>query len=143
MSGPAALVDTNVLVSARNPHEAGYGPCRRLLQRVERGELVALVSTVTLAELRAGIAAEQVPLVWRPLLAHLLSSPNFRICPVDTDVAEEAGVLRAGSRLGLADAMIVATAHLRGADYLVTQDRAMARVQSVVPVRTPEQSAGA
>ncbi|MCI4330355.1 MAG: PIN domain-containing protein [Thermoplasmata archaeon] len=137
MSGPDAIVDTNVFVSARNPREAGYDACRALLDAIDGHRVRAMVSTVTLAELRAGFAAEEVPTVWNPLLAHLLSSPDFRVEPVDADVAEAAGELRQSGRLALPDALIVATGRLRRAQCLVTQDLELRKVKIGISIKEP------
>ncbi len=137
MSGIPVVVDTNIFVSARNRPEAGWAACRALLERVDEGELRAIVSALTLAELRAGFREREVPTVWRPLLSHLLTSPNYRVEPVTPSIAERAGVLRARSRLGLADAIIVATGLEAGAAELVTQDLGIGQKENELPTRPP------
>ncbi|MGA7861539.1 MAG: PIN domain-containing protein [Thermoplasmata archaeon] len=141
MSGSAVLVDTNVFVSARNRQERGCSACRELLDRIDNGELQAIVSTVTIAELRVGVRPQDVPTFWRAILTHLLTSANFRVEPVGVDIAEAAGELRATFRLTLPDALIVATGRLAGASCLVTQDTALATQQRVLPVRAPSDAA--
>ncbi|MCI4352685.1 MAG: PIN domain-containing protein [Thermoplasmata archaeon] len=137
MSGLDAIVDTNVFVSARNPQERGFAACRKLLDRLDRGEFRAVISTVTIAELRAGFVPEEVPTVWRPMLTHLLTSANYRVEPVGPEIAERAGELRASSRLTLPDSIIVATGQLVGVPILVSQDKELGRQQHVLPVRSP------
>ena len=138
MNGPSVIVDTNVFVSARNRRERGFAACRRLLDGIDHGDFRALVSTVTIAEIRAGLVPEEIPLVWRAMLTHLLTSPNYHVESVDADIAEAAGELRASSRLALPDALIVATGQLRGASFLVTQDRELARRQPNLLIKAPE-----
>lgn len=137
MSGPDVVVDTNVFVSARNRHERGFASCRKFLDGIDRGEFRAILSTVTIAEIRAGLAAAEIPTVWRAWLTHLVTSPNYRVVPVDTDIAEAAAELRAMSQVDLPDALIVATGQLRGAAFLVTQDRQIGRRQSALPTKAP------
>lgn len=137
MSGPDAILDTNVFVSARNPQEEGYAPCRALLDAIDNARIRAVVSTITLAELRAGYSPEEVPTVWRPLSAHLLSSPNYDVESVDADIAEAAGTLRHSARLALPDAIIVATGQVRGANCLVTQDVNLLKARVNFPVKAP------
>ena len=132
MSGPSVVVDTNIFVSARNPGEAGHGDCRRLLDRIDAGKLRALVSTVTIAEIRAGLELAEVQAVWQALVSHFLTSPNYSVEPVDVTIAERAGELRQRTKLTLPDAIIVATGQLRGATSVVTQDRELGHRQSVV-----------
>jgi predicted nucleic acid-binding protein len=137
VSGPDAILDTNVFVSARNPQEEGYAQCRAILDAIDNARIRAIVSTITLAELRAGYSPEEVPTVWRPLSAHLLSSPNYHVHPVDADIAEAAGRLRQASRLALPDAIVVATGMVRGADCLVTQDQVLLKASINFPIKSP------
>jgi predicted nucleic acid-binding protein len=137
MSGPNVIVDTNIFVSARNPFEAGHGTCRRLLDRIDAGKISALVSTITLAEIRSGLGPAEARAVWQALLSHFLTSSNYSIEPVDAEIAERAGELRQQTRLTLPDALIVATGQLRGAVAVVTQDHELGRRQSVLPTRDP------
>jgi predicted nucleic acid-binding protein len=139
MSGRSAVVDTNIFITARNASESGYSSCRGLIDRIDRGELEAIVSAITIAELRAGIPRHQVSTTWRAMMAHFLTSPNFRVVPLDSDVAEAAGEIRASTRLTLPDAAIVATAHLHKATLVVTQDQNLIRRELGVPVVTPDQ----
>jgi predicted nucleic acid-binding protein len=137
VNGLDAIIDTNVFVSARNPHERGYAPARRLLDRIDRGELRALISTVTISELRAGFRLEEVPTVWKPMLRHFLSSENYRVESVGPEIAEKAGELRTSSRLTLPDCLIIATGHLLGVELLLTQDKELARHQNLLKVQSP------
>lgn len=139
MSGRIVLVDTNIFVSARNRGEAGYEACRRLLDGIDEGRLHALVSTISLAEVRAGLTAAEVRTVWQAFLSHLLTSPNYTVEPVDASIAEAAGELRSESKLTLPDALIVSTGHVRGAESLVTLDREIVRRQSLLPTRPPNE----
>lgn len=137
MSGTALVLDTNIFVSARNRGEAGFEACRAFLARVDRGEDRAIVSTLTLAELRAGFADREVRTVWRPMMSHFLTSPNYRIEPVSPSIADRAGELRARCRLRLADAVIVATGLECGATGILTQDQDLRNKQSEISVRGP------
>jgi predicted nucleic acid-binding protein len=138
VSGLDAIVDTNVFITARNPHEVGYAACRKVLDLIDRGDLTAIVSTVTIAEIRAGLTPDEIPTFWKAMLTHLLTSPNYRVEPVDADIADAAGDLRASKRLTLPDALIVATGRLRHASFLVTQDRALGQRQETLKIMPPK-----
>jgi len=138
VSGPIAIVDTNIFISARNRQEPGFAACRKVLDQIDNGNLTAIISTVTIAEIRAGMSREEIPTVWKAMLTHLLTSPNYRVESVDAEIAESAGELRASKRLTLPDAMVVATGRLRGAAFLVTQDRALGRQQDRLAIKSPE-----
>jgi predicted nucleic acid-binding protein len=139
VSGPSALLDTNIFVSARNPSEAGHSACRRLLDGVDDGRFRALVSTITIAEIRAGLEPGEARTVWQAFVSHLLTSPNYAVESVDTSIAEAGGEMRERTKLPLPDALILATAKLRGAAFVVSQDRQLGRLQSMIAVRTPQE----
>ena len=137
MSGPSALIDTNIFVSARNRREAGHAACKRLLDRIDEGRVHAMVSTISLAEIRAGLRPAEAQNVWQAFVSHLLTSPHYEIEPVDVAIAETAGELRERTNLTLPDALIVATGQLRGAEFVVTQDRKLGRLQTALRARAP------
>ena len=138
MSGLNAIVDTDIFISARNRPERGYAACRKLLDQIDQGRLTAIVSTVTIAEIRAGMIPEEIPTVWKAMFTHLLTSPNYRVESVDAEIAETAGELRASNPLTLPDALVVATGYVRGASFMVTQDRKLGRRQDLLPVKLPD-----
>ena len=139
MSGPSALLDTNIFVSARNPTEAGHSAPRRVLDGVDEGRFLAVVSTISIAEIRAAFGPAEARNVWQAFVSHLLTSRNYVVEPVETSIAEAAGELRERTKLTLPNVLIVATAKLRGAAFVVTQDRELGRLQSEVAVRSPQE----
>jgi predicted nucleic acid-binding protein len=132
------LIDTNVFLAARAPREPGHRASLRLLDAVDDGRLEALVSVVTLAELRAGFSDAQLPALWTPFLSHLRASRSYSIEPVDEAIALAAGQLRESTRLALPDALVLATAKLRRAEVVATQDLELLRATSVVSTKRPE-----
>jgi predicted nucleic acid-binding protein len=137
VSAPNELLDTNIFVSARNRGEAGHLACRRLPDRVDDGQLHAIVSTITIAEKREGPRPAEAQSVWQAFVSHILTSPNYAVEPVDRSIAEVGGELRERTKLELPDALIVATAKLKGAEYIVTQDAVLGPARSIVKVRSP------
>lgn len=137
MTGNVVVVDTNVFVTARNPREKGYAECRTFLDRVDRGDFTAVVSAITLAELRAGFDPAETIIAWRSMFAHFSSSKNYRIEPVDSSIAEIAGMLRASQRLSLPDAIIAATGVSVGAGAVVTRDEELLSARLPIRVRPP------
>ncbi|MCI4347245.1 MAG: PIN domain-containing protein [Thermoplasmata archaeon] len=131
------VVETNVFLAARDPGEPGHAAALALLGAADEGRILALVSVVTLAELRAGFTAAQLPALWTPFLSHLRASGNFSIEPVDEGIALTAGELRSSAGVSLPDALILATCRERGADCVATNDRQLLRAHSPVAARTP------
>lgn len=138
MSGPRVLVDTNVFLSARNPGEEGHTDSSSLLDRIDAGKLRAIVSVISIAEIRAGLLEHEVQSVWQAFSSHLVSSENYEVASVDLSVAELAGEIRREARLNLPDALIVATAKQRNAALIASWDRDLMRAQNLVSVRDPK-----
>lgn len=137
MTGNVVVVDTNVFVTARNPREKGYAECRSFLDRVDRGDLPAVASPITLAELWAGSDPAETVIDWRSMLAHFSSGKNYRIEPVDSSIAAIAGTLRASQRLSLPDAIIAATGVSVGAGAVITRDGELLSARIPIRARPP------
>lgn len=133
------LVDTNVFLAARAAGEPGHGASRRLLDAVDDGRFEALVSVITLSELRARFTVAQLPALWTPFLSHLRASQSYSIEPVDEEIALAAGELRESSHLALPDALIFATALLRGAKFVATLDLELLRAKASVESKRPDE----
>lgn len=137
MSDRRIVVDTNVFLAARNAREPGFHAARRLLSAVDEGRFQAIVSVITLAELRAGFTEEQVAALWTPFLSHLLSTNSISIEPVDASIALAAGALRNDLGLALPDALICATAAERSARCVVTNDRELLEAKAPIVAKRP------
>lgn len=111
------LVDTDVLIDHLRGHH-----------RFAPGKDDLHVSSVTRAELFAGRPAEEIRV--RRLL------DPFTELPVDRPVAERAGRLRRASKLGMADALIAATA-LQHRLTLVTRHDADFKAVAGIRVKAP------
>ncbi|HEV2317806.1 MAG TPA: PIN domain-containing protein [Thermoplasmata archaeon] len=132
------LVDTNVFLAARTRQESGHAASRRFLDAVDDGRFEALVSVLTLAELRAGFTTAQIPALWTPFLSHLRASRSYSVEPVDESISLLGGELRGSTGLTLPDALILATAQLRGAELVATQDLELLRAKGPVVSKRPD-----
>jgi predicted nucleic acid-binding protein len=131
------VVDTNVFLAARDPSESGHDASKELLERIDDGKFGAIVSVITLAELRSGFLPAQIPALWTPFVSHIRASRSFIIEPVDETLALLAGELRSAAKLRLPDALILATAIHREADCVVTDDRELLRTKTSMAIRRP------
>lgn len=137
MNDGTVVIDTNVFLAARAPGEPSYTASRTLLESVDDGKLRAVVSVITIAELRAGFTPAQLPALWTPFLSHLKASPFFSIEPIGEAIALAAGALRSEAGLRLPDALVLATALHRDADCVVTEDPALLRAKTSIAVKRP------
>ena len=104
---------------------------------MQRGEAAIIVSAITEAELlvrpkRDGeTEAEE-------RIRDLLSEDGFTVVAVDRQIARLAAELRARHNLGLADAIIVATAMATGCEAVVSNDGKWSRVTEIAFVHLDE-----
>ena len=76
------------------------------------------------------VALDQVKLMFQ--------MPNLTAYQIDAAIAEEAAKLRAAYTIKMPDALIVATAIVRGADVLLTNDYKLSTIREIPVVRLDE-----
>jgi len=121
---PRLLLDTDVLVDyLRDRDEA--------VAYVEAHAASILISAVTVAELYAGVREGEE----RRSLAEFLDA--FAIIPIDAEIAQKGGLFRRdygpSHNVGLADALIAATAELHQAKLVTLNARHFPMVEVEVP----------
>jgi predicted nucleic acid-binding protein len=125
-TAPVVLLDTNVIVSLLDPTDGMHGCSRAGVSSWEARGSSYIISTITWSELKVGAlvkgdAAERA-------LNRFREAAIDDIVPVCETIAATAARLRARDRaLRLPDALIVATAHDRGADALLTAEKRLSR----------------
>lgn len=103
-----------------------------LLRRVQRGECAAFVAGITEAELlvRPERARDSAAI---QRIGDLLSEDGFYVIDMDRRIARRAARLRGQEGVGLADAIIAATALETGCDAVVTNDHNFAKRLREIP----------
>ncbi|MEM2139533.1 PIN domain-containing protein [Nitrososphaera sp.] len=131
------LIDTGVFVRVLNK-EKGYEDSLALLEKVRAKKVEGFVSLMTIAELisiyyRVG---EEETLAAKANIESVIGED--RIVPITKEIAELAGKTKAGYRMSLGDAFIVATAMSIGCDCVVSLDPEVKQVDGkLVKVREP------
>lgn len=126
-----ALLDTSVVIAVLNRDDALHAAASRAVLALRRSHVLA-ISVVTYAELLVGplrAGAGAVRTVER-------FAEETRILDLSPQVARAAAELRARGKLGLADAIVVATGLHNDVDLILTADarwRGLAKVQVVAP----------
>lgn len=118
-----AVLDTNILLNAKNANEPYSRHSLQVLDAVEDGSIHAILSIISIAELCTGYYSQGDKKGKEELLAHLISTKGFEIVNLDLDIADAAARIRADTGLRLPDAIIIATGLAKGAKYLVTHDK--------------------
>lgn len=123
-------IDTNVFISvfAREPVGKKAVPVIDAVANKRTHEFIASVlsfSECAVLPYREGnwAALDQIKLMFQ--------MPNLTVYPMDEVIAEEAARIRAIYNFKMPDAIITATAIVRGADVLLTNDHLLAGIKEI------------
>jgi predicted nucleic acid-binding protein len=130
-------LDACVWVSALDAQEANHEVAAEILQGIEDYSLRILCSTLMPLEVLGGPHPQEPSAAAKAALA-LQSSAILSIAPGPV-IIDRARELRLGFKVGLADAVHLATAIVHEADVFMTWDRElMAKVQAMTDVTIKE-----
>ena len=116
-------LDTNVLIALVEP-VAPLTPNQRLfVEQLDAGALFAVTSEIALAECLVKPLADDVAHTVRAYYALFAAQSWLMAMPVSRAILIESAALRATHRMGLPDAIHVASARLVEASTFVTDDR--------------------
>ncbi len=117
-------VDANILIYLLEGDER-WGPAARgLMKAAEDGRVAAVLSAVGLAEVLTGPARHDLAQVER-YSDEIRSIAGLKVVPVEGELSADAAVIRGIRRIGLSDAVHLATARASGATAFVTNDRSL------------------
>jgi len=133
------IIDTNVFLNVINKEEPHFGPSKELLDLVDAGEVSAVVSVITVAELSTGFHLVGDDRGRREFLLHVMSSENYKVAPVDVGVADSAGRIRAETGLRLPDSIIVSSGLREGVELIVTHDERFKVAGEYIKSVSPEE----
>jgi predicted nucleic acid-binding protein len=134
-----AVLDTNIFLNVINQEEPFFSDSSALLDLVDDGRFFGVVSTISVAELSVGYYAAGDEAGLRRFLLHILSSENYQLVDVDSNVAELAGKIRTETGLRLPDALIIASGLKAGADSVVTGDEELKRAEKILKSVSPSE----
>lgn len=131
------MLDTSVLIAYLDPDDRANAVASEVVDGLVRsGRNPGLVSMVTVTEVLVGPARSGERELYAEVVEFLTQLPGLRLQEIDFPIAERAATLRAGHRLRVADALIVATGLAAGVGRIVSNDREW-------PARLPESEIGA
>jgi len=135
------LIDTGIFLCLAF-EDPGHQHCGRLLDRVFKGEITPLLSSIQLTELYTPFLRSR-DLKGLQKMKREIMNLRPRIRDVDREVAEKAAEHRSSTRtpngewLALVDSILLATSILEGVESLYTIDRDFANVKEI-KVEAPE-----
>ena len=124
-------IDTSPFIYLIEAHADYYPLVAPLFERFDSGEIGAITSSITVAEvtvlpLRLGRSD-----LSQQYLELLLNSRNLDVLAIDIPVAQVAAELRARFRIRLPDALQLAVAIVAGCDAFLTNDVALKQVTDI------------
>ena len=137
--GITAVLDTNIFLNVKNREEPYSASSRQVLDAVDDGQIQAVVSAVSIAEMCSGYYSAGDERGKDEFITHLVSSQKFTIVNRDLKVADVAGMIRAETGLRLPDAIIVASGLARQASYIVTHDEEFKKAKRHIKVVTSKE----
>ncbi len=129
LSGVSCLgIDTAPFIYLVERHPDYLDLMRAVIRRIDAGELKAVSSVVTLAEVLTQPLRLGNLLLAQKYRDVLYRSRNFRLVPIDATIAELAADLRARYNLRTPDALQLAAAIRAGCDAFLTNDVTLKKV---------------
>lgn len=125
-------LDTAVFIYHFEAHPDYLGLTTAVLNNIQAGQQQAIASTIVIMELTVHPWRNRQPNVARQYEALLANFPNLTLHDVTRETARKAAQLRADYNLRPADALHVATALVHGATAFVSNNRQLARLESVI-----------
>ena len=126
--GRRIYLDANIVVYGIEGYAMYAALLRALLTAMDTGEILAVTSELTLAEVLVKPKRDANDPLQRAYRAFLQPTPALHIIPITRAVLEDAATIRASDAVKLPDAIHLATAAQQGCDAFLTNDRALGSV---------------
>jgi predicted nucleic acid-binding protein len=136
------VLDTNILLNAKNVDEQYSTHSLQILDAVEDGLIQGVISIISITELCTGYYFKKDRKGKEEFLAHLISTRGFVVADLDLGIADEAAKIRADAGLKLPDAVIIATGLAKGAQYIVTHNKELKKAGNYLEVVSSKELLG-
>ena len=126
-------LDTAALIYYIEMHPTYLPLVEPTIDAMDRSEVVGITSTITLVEvLVLPLREKDFDLVqeYQSILLH----SNLQLISVSEDIAQKAAEIRAAYNLRTPDSIQIATAIVKGADLLITNDKNWQRITEIAVV---------
>ena len=129
--GTRVYLDTNIIIYALEGYETYAAPIKSLLQALTDGEIIAVTSELTVAEVLVKPKRDGNAKLEEAYRRFLLPTASLRNSAVSREILEAAAGIRATSALKLPDAIHWATAINEHCDSFLTNDEGFKSVAGV------------
>lgn len=117
-----SYLDTNIFIYATEVHNDTGIRARQVLRKIEDGELEAVTSEITLAEVLRGGNALLNAIIFDGYIDLLTARRGLQILPISRDILIGSARLKVARKIDLTDAIHVATALAAGCGAFLTED---------------------
>jgi predicted nucleic acid-binding protein len=131
LTGQKVALDTMIFIYAFEEHPTYVPVLRTFFSAVERGEIEAVTSTVTIAECLAQPYRKKNFALAAQYMVLFRNFPHLSVIPVSDEIAERAAFLRAHHNIRTPDALQLATALLSGSRFFLTNDETLSSVEEI------------
>ncbi len=133
--GLKLCLDSNIFIAIHN-QESNHAECERIIKAIEENRHKGIISTIVITEILVGYY--QIGDINEMNVFSAKIKVGYDLIPISINIAQEAAELRALSRIRLPDALILATAKISQADYLISNDIMMQK-KTYMPILTVEE----
>jgi len=130
-AGSRIALGTASFVYFLERHPTYYPTAKDLFERIEKGKIEAVASTLVLTELLVPTFRAEDSSRAQEVLRLLTHFPHLKLIEVTANIASEASRIRAESSLRTPDALHLATALMQKADWFVTNDKTFTRLPNL------------
>ena len=130
-TGSRIALDTVSFVYFLERHPTHYRPAKDLFERIEKGKIEAVASTLVLTELLVPAFRAEESSRAQDVLRLLVHFPHLKLIEVTATIAYEASRIRAESSLRTPDALHLATALMQKVEWFVTNDKAFTQLDNL------------
>jgi predicted nucleic acid-binding protein len=131
LKGQRVTLDAMVFIYAFENHPIYLPLLNPLLDAIERGELEAITSTLTVAECLVQPYKKKNMILAAHYRVLFRNFPNLSVLPLTEEIANKTAFLRAHYHLKTPDAIQLATASIAGSRSFLTNDRKLPSVEGI------------
>jgi predicted nucleic acid-binding protein len=131
LKGQKIALDTMIFIYAFEEHQAYASLLKAFFFELERGEMEAVTSVVTITECLTQPYREKDFALAAQYMVVFRNFPHLSVAPVTDDIAERAAFLRAQYGLKTPDALQLATALLSSSPFFLTNDESLTPVKDI------------
>lgn len=132
-------LDTNIFLNVKNKEDPFYEYSKKILDTIDAGDMEAIVSVVTIAELCVGYYKANELKEKDEFISGLYSNKNYKILNLDLKVADKSGEIKQKINLKLPDCIISASSILEQATCLITNDLEFEKAKPILKINTSKE----